>query len=143
MAEITEETDLHHRVLKRHYIEVDGAKWEVSTVRLIEEPENPFEVVGMLRDILHGVDEKYETMIFKIVDEARVTPIEHGATDFGHYRSNDSEDIVKAHDQIVSLIAEGKLIPVWDEGESTVSKHILEAMMREDPGHIRAPGTNR
>jgi len=143
MAEITEETDLHHRVLKRHYVEVDGTKWEVSTVRLIEEPENPFEVMGMLRDITHGIDEKYETMVFKIVDDARVTPIAMGATDFGHYRSNDSQDIVKAHDQIVSLIAEGKLIPVMEEGESTISKHILEAMMRGDPDHTRAPETNR
>lgn len=127
---VIEDTDLHPRALKRHYIEVDGAKWEVSTVRLIEEPEDVLEFVGFIRDIADGIDEKYETMVFKLVDDMRYSEYGYGATSFGHYRSNSSEDIVKAHDQIVSLIAEGKLIPVCDRDSEaeTVSTNVLKAM---------------
>ncbi len=134
---VTEETDLHHRVLKRHYIEVGDDHWEVSTVRLIEEPESIGEVAGLLTDMVDGVTEKYETMIFKKVDGVRVSSIMGGANSFGHYRSNNSQDIVKAHHQIVSLIAEGKLTPVQTKENhgTTISKHILKAMMKEVPNN--------
>jgi len=136
---ITEETDLHPRVLKRHYVEVNDVKWEVSTVLLVEEPESLGEAVRVLVDIVDGVTEKYETMIFKVVDGVRAGPIAGGATSFGHYRSNDSQDIVKAHGQIVSLIANGRLVPVECKAYRTsISPHILKAMREKEIANEQA-----
>lgn len=125
---ITEDIPLHPRVLKRHYVEAVDAKWEISTVRLVEEPMDPFEFISMVRDVITDIHWKYETMIFKIIEDKR----EGDAFDYGHYRSDDSQDVVKAHDQIVSLIAEGKLTPIKSEEiSSQISSHILKAMMKE------------
>ncbi len=149
---VTEDNYIHPRVLKRHYVEVNGAKWEVSTIRTVEEPDHVGEAIAVLSDVIDGVSEKFETMIFKIVDDdgARYTDIEKwrgiAATDFGHYRSNESQDIVKAHDQIVSLIADGKLIPVVCKAHSdAISPHILKAMMKEEASSESnpTPGLNR
>lgn len=133
---ITEDTDLHPRVLKCHYVDTGETKWEINTVRLIEEPENILEVFGVLRDHIDDTHWKYETMIFKILEDgSRFTTTKHrlSASSFGYYRSNESEDIVKAHDQIVSLIAEGKLIPVLDIKYSLqISPNIVTAMIEAE-----------
>ena len=137
---VTEDTYIHPRVLKRHYVEINDAKWEVSTIRTVEEPDHIGEAIAVLSNIMDGVDEKYETMIFKIIDDdgTRYTDVKEmrgiAATDFGHYRGNESQDIVKAHSQIVSLIADGKLKPVECKAHSdAISPHILKAMMKEEP----------
>ena len=148
---VTEDTDLHYRVLKRHYVEVNDEKWEVSTIRVVEDPDHIGEAIGVLVDMIDGVTEKYETMLFKIGDDGfRYTSNKElrgrGAEEFGHYRSNDSRDIVKAHNQIVSLIAEGKLVPVKCKAHSdAISPHILKAMMKEEANSESnpAPGLNR
>jgi len=133
---ITEDTDLHPRSLKRNYVEIGEAKWEVSTAVLIEDPENIWEFFGFLSDLIDDVQWKYETMIFKIEDENRVTKTGLGASSFGYYRSNESEDIVKAHNQIVLLIAEGKLTPVLDTIHGLqISPNIVNAMMAESGSH--------
>lgn len=134
---VTEDTDLHYRVLKRHYVEVNDGKWEVSTIRVVEQPDHIGEAIALLSDMIDDVKEKYETMIFKIVEDgARYSNYELGAASFGHYRCNESEDIVKAHDQIVSLIADGKLKPIICKAHSdAISPHILKAMMREETSH--------
>jgi len=133
---ITEITDLHPRVLKHHYVDTGETKWEINTVRLIEEPENILEVFGILRDQIDDVRWKYETMIFKTLEDGSrfaTTKLRFSASSFGYYRSNESEDIVKAHDQIVSLIAEGKLIPVLDIKYSLqVSPNIVTAMIEAE-----------
>jgi len=130
---ITEDTDLHPRVLKRNYVDVGDAKWEISTIRVIEDPENILEFFGFLRDRIDDVHWKYETMIFKIEDESRFKTTKLGASSFGYYRANESEDIVKAHDQIVSLISEGKLTPVLDTIHGLqISPNIVSAMVEAE-----------
>jgi len=134
---ITEDTDLDSQVLKRHYVEIDGAKWEISTVQLVKDPEDDFELIGLLSDLIQDVHWKYETMIFKILkDDARLSEFEFGATSFGYYRSDESEDVVKAHDQIVTLIAEGVLKPVEDTMHNLqISPAIVKAMTQFDTEH--------
>jgi len=139
LAKITEDTDLHSRALRHHYVEIDGEKWEIDTVQLVRNPE-PDDIVSIflvLADHLLDIPWKYETMIFKIENEERVTTIEGGATSFGYYRSNESEDVVKAHDQIVQLVAEGWLSPVEDEEPSNlqISPAIVKAMTQFDTEH--------
>jgi len=136
---ITEDTDLHSMALRHHYVEIEGEKWEIDTVQLVKDPE-PDDIVSIflvLTDHLLDIHWKYETMIFKIENEKRVTTIEDGATSFGYYRSNESEDIVKAHDQIVQLVAEGRLKPVKDEEPSNlqISPAIVKAMTQFDTEH--------
>ena len=123
MVKVTEDLDLMSRSLKKHCVELEDVTWEVSTIRVIEDPENLGQMFAMLYDAYIGSDWKYETMIFVRGDHT---------TDYGHFRSNDSEDIVKAHDEIVALIAEGKLVPIEDDhASSRVSPHILRAMIAE------------
>jgi hypothetical protein len=139
---VTEDTDLHHRVLKRHYIDVADARWEVSTVGLVEEPEDILEAFTFLVDMAHEISEKYETMIFKIDGDERVGSESGGATSFGHYRSNDSQDVVRAHIQMVELIAGGKLVPVECKSHSDrISPHILKAMEREASARVQYPAS--
>ena len=134
MSEITEDTDLHPRVLKRHFVDTGEAKWEISTIRVIEDAENILEFFGVLRDLIDDVHWKYETMIFKLLEDGhRYTSTISGASSFGYYRTNESEDVVKAHDQIVTLIAERKLEPVIDTLHNLqVSPSIVKAMVEEE-----------
>lgn len=127
---------LHYRVLKRSFVEFEdeGIKWEISTVLL--EKDNPAsigEVLAVFRDLIDDIKWLYETMIFKLnADLTRVT-YDGGADSYGFYRSNSSEDIVKAHDQIVSLIVERKLTPVKDtQPNLQISPHIVKAMTEQD-----------
>lgn len=134
-AIITEDTDLDPRVLKRHYVELKGSKWEISTAQLIENPENPAEVLTVFSDMFDDIHWKYETMIFRIDNEERFNIAKAGAWSFGHYRSNESKDIVKAHEQIVALIAEGKLKPQpipEEQHRLQISANIIKAMMAAD-----------
>jgi len=129
---ITEDRNLHPRVLKRNYVDTGDAKWKISTIRVIEDPENILEFFGFLRDRIDGIHWKYETMIFKLIGEnkTRFSTGKYGASSFGFYRSNESDDIIKAHNEIVSLIAEGKLIPVLDTMHNLqISPNIVNAMM--------------
>ncbi len=140
---------LHYRVLKRSYVEFEdeGIKWEISTVRLEKDsPANLREVVAAIRDIVDDVKWLYETIIFKIEEGSRV-PIDdpfRGAS-YGFYRSDDSEDIVKAHGQIVSLIAERKLTPIaGTDSTLQISPHIVQAMIEQDTrAHSPTPGPKK
>ena len=139
---------LHYRVLKRSYVEFeDGIKWEVSTVLLEKEnPANLREVVAVLRDMVDDVKWLYETIIFKIEEGGRrASPFVGGGSSYGFYRSDDSEDIVKAHDQIVSLIAERKLTPIAGTDPALqISPHIVQAMIEQDTrAHSPTPGPKK
>lgn len=138
MPKVVEITELHHRVLKKTSIEMDSFEWDISTVRLVrEEPENPGEMIAIMVDKADDVKWLYETMIFKKVDGIRVGPMMGAAVSFGYYRSDSSENIVKAHTQIVSLIAEGKLTPITSKVyDHQISSHIVKAMITEDQEEV-------
>lgn len=129
---------LHYRVLKRSYVKFEGeATWEVSTVLLEkQDPANFREAMAALRDIVDDVKWIYETMIFKLADDLTRETVDdwvYGSPSYGYYRSDDSADIVKAHDQIVSLIAERKLTPVKGTAPNLqISPHIVKAMTEQD-----------
>jgi len=127
---------LHYRVLKRSYVEFEdeGIKWEISTVLLEKDsPANLREVAAVLRDLIDDVKWLYETIIFKIEEGRRASPFVGGGSSYGFYRSDDSEDIVKAHGQIVSLIAERKLTPIaGTDSALQISPHIVQAMIEQD-----------
>jgi len=129
----------HPRVLKMQFVQTETVRWEVSTVRLAKEPESIMDIPGVMRDAIDDIIWEYETMIFKVNEKGErfckdeITPFH--ATSYGFYRSNESEDVVKAHDQITQLILEGKLIPVPDRNEESslqISPAIVTAMVKED-----------
>lgn len=110
MISVTESTFRHPRVLRQTFVTIGGLGWQVSSVRLVKteaEAENYIELFAVARDAVHKIDELYELLIFKTVNGAR-----HGPQDYGHYRSDKKDEVLRAHEAIVKAISSGIFKPV-------------------------------